>query len=586
MRTDLFTLGGISLLGFTALSGGCGLLLGLDEFSEGSATSTSTSSGSGSTGGSGGMGAGGATASSGGMGTGGAKCIDPVKDCPKPANECVTAICDSMGGCTTKNVDAGTVFSTQTPGDCKRVVCDGAALTKSVDDDADAPDDGNDCTVDACSNGVSAPIPAVIDTACTMAGGKFCDGASVCVECTKPSHCMSMVCQANKCVDGSCADGVQNGTETDKDCGGGGCQKCVDGLGCMNASDCISQVCDTANTKKCQSPSCTDGVRNGLEVGVDCGGPCPACGFGMPCVSGADCATGYCVNFKCDAKTLATGQLTPLDIAVDSTYVYWSTFDKTMGTIAKVPIGGGNVTTLASLQGGPRGIALDTTTNPTTVYWVNFYEGTVKKISSAGGAITTLATGQTVAMSLAVTSTTVFWTTAAGTVAKCPVGGGATILLDNSSQGGAGAINVSGSNVYWVGNAKVTNNTMVLKQPLAGGSTTQIYGGSVLGMMDMAMDLNNIYLAEGNSNQILSTGANGGAVTMVASANDPFGIALNGASLYWTNYGDGSVEKVATTGGVKTTIATGQLNPGFMAVDTTSVYWTEPGGGTIKKANK
>ena len=75
-------------------------------------------------------------------------------------------------------------------------------------------------------------------------------------------------------------------------------------------------------------------------------------------------------------------------------------------------------------------------------------------------------------------------------------------------------------------------------------------------------------------------------MTTVASANDPFGIALNGASLYWTNYSDGSVEKVATTGGVKATIATGQLNPGFIAVDTTSVYWTEQGGGRIRKANK
>lgn len=126
----------------------------------------------------------------------------------------------------------------------------------------------------------------------------------------------------------------------------------------------------------------------------------------------------------------------------------------------------------------------------------------------------------------------------------------------------------------------------VYQPPLAGGSTTQIYGGSVLGMMDMAMDLNNVYLAEATSNQILSTGANGGAAILVASANDPFGIALSGASLYWTNYGNGSVKKVATTGGVKTTIATGQLNPGFIAVDTTSVHWTEPGGGTVKKANK
>jgi hypothetical protein len=49
----------------------------------------------------------------------------------------------------------------------------------------------------------------------------------------------------------TCEDGIQNGGETGVDCGGP----------CAN-------VC----------PSCTDGVQNGTETGVDCGGPsCPTC---------------------------------------------------------------------------------------------------------------------------------------------------------------------------------------------------------------------------------------------------------------------------------------------------------------------
>jgi uncharacterized repeat protein (TIGR03806 family) len=47
----------------------------------------------------------------------------------------------------------------------------------------------------------------------------------------------------------SCTDGVRNGTETGIDCGGS-CPAC---------------------------PTCTDGVRNGTETGVDCGGSCSAC---------------------------------------------------------------------------------------------------------------------------------------------------------------------------------------------------------------------------------------------------------------------------------------------------------------------
>jgi hypothetical protein len=515
----------------------------------------------------------------GGMGTGGAMCSDPVKDCPAPPGECVKAICDKMGECATKNVDDGTAVTAQTPGDCKLVVCDGTGLTKSVNDAADAPDDMNDCTTDNCTNGMSNPLPVAIDTVCSTAGGKFCDGAGACVECTKASECASLVCQMNKCVGATCMDGAQNGTETDKDCGGGGCQTCKDGLGCATAADCSSQVCDVGNTKKCQAPSCSDGVRNGMEVGVDCGGPCPACGFGSGCVADSDCATGYCVGFKCDAKTLATGQSSAYDIAVDSAFVYWCTFDQTMGTIAKVPIAGGNITTLATLQGGPRGIALDTSTSPTTVYWVNYYEKTVKKVSSNGGAVATLATGTSFPRSLTVTPTTVYWTNINGAVMKVPVGGGAATTIASSIAPTTGIV-VSGLNVYWTAKASVW------KQPLAGGATTQIYTGMGVGdLEDIVSDGTNVYFTETSSSQILSTGVNGGAVTVLANANTPNGIALDGTNLYWADNGNnGGIEKLATMGGAMTTIAPAQPAALSVAVDASSVYWI--GNGQIKKANK
>jgi hypothetical protein len=571
MRMKRTMLRMLPALGFTALGGGCGLVLGLDQFSEGTASGSSTGAGSGSTGGSGGMG-------TGSTGTGGIMCSNPMKDCPAPVNECVTAICDTMGKCATTLVADGTAVTAQTTGDCKKVVCDGAALTKSVDDDTDAPDDMNDCTINACSKGVSAPKPEVAGTACITAGGKFCDGAGACVECSDPSHCASLVCQSNNCVDASCADGVQNGSETDKDCGGAACQHCADGLGCATGTDCVSQVCDTANTKKCQAPTCSDGVRNGTEVGVDCGGSCSACGFGTGCVADSDCATGYCVGFKCDAKVLAPGQSSAYDIAVDSAFVYWCTFDQTMGTIAKVPIAEGNITTLATLQGGPRAIALDTSTSPTTVYWVNYYEKTVKKISSNGGVITTLATGTSSPRSLALTPTTVYWTNINGAVLKVPVGGGAATTIASSIAPTTGIV-VSGLNVYWTAKASVW------KQPLAGGATTQIYTGMGVGdLEDIVSDGSNVYFTETSNSQILATGINGGAVTVVANANTPNGIALDGTNLYWADNGNnGGIEKVATSGGAMTTIAPAQ-SAVSVAVDATSAYWTS--NGQIKKANK
>ena len=49
---------------------------------------------------------------------------------------------------------------------------------------------------------------------------------------------------------------------------------------CVLPTDCKSGVCEAVPVGTaiiCQPPSCTDGVQNGSETGVDCGGSCPPC---------------------------------------------------------------------------------------------------------------------------------------------------------------------------------------------------------------------------------------------------------------------------------------------------------------------
>ena len=59
----------------------------------------------------------------------------------------------------------------------------------------------------------------------------------------------------------NCTDGVQNGSESDVDCGGD-CSPCITDQMCGLGSDCQSQVC-AANL--CQAPSCMDGIQNGED---------------------------------------------------------------------------------------------------------------------------------------------------------------------------------------------------------------------------------------------------------------------------------------------------------------------------------
>ena len=97
------------------------------------------------------------------------------------------------------------------------------------------------------------------------------------------------------CAAPSCTDSKKNGLETATDCGGGTCAACADGLGCVANSDCVSGVCastvaSTTGSGTCAAPACNDKVQNGLETDVDCGGgTCPQCPDGGSCKANSDC---------------------------------------------------------------------------------------------------------------------------------------------------------------------------------------------------------------------------------------------------------------------------------------------------------
>ena len=97
------------------------------------------------------------------------------------------------------------------------------------------------------------------------------------------------------CPGGTCGDGIANGSETDIDCGGT-CLPCEADRMCAGPSDCQSRVCEST----CAGPTCEDGVQNGLETGTDCGGgACSQCAEGDGCLHGGDCESGTCMMLQC-----------------------------------------------------------------------------------------------------------------------------------------------------------------------------------------------------------------------------------------------------------------------------------------------
>jgi hypothetical protein len=84
---------------------------------------------------------------------------------------------------------------------------------------------------------------------------------------------------------------VQNGLETDVDCGGPNCADCGIGQGCIGNNDCTTGLC----VQGVCTQTCADGIKNGYETDVDCGGPaCPGCTNGRNCFVDTDCAGLHC----------------------------------------------------------------------------------------------------------------------------------------------------------------------------------------------------------------------------------------------------------------------------------------------------
>jgi hypothetical protein len=160
------------------------------------------------------------------------------------------------------------------------------------------------CAEALCTDGVQNGTESDVDC-----GGTSCNGCAIGETCTADSDCADQYCDANTdtCATPTCTDGIENGEESDVDCGGSSCNGCADGKACTADSDCTNQYCD-ATTDTCATPTCTDGVKNGDESDVDCGGSsCNACRGGKTCNADSDCITDTCNSGVCSGATCSDG---------------------------------------------------------------------------------------------------------------------------------------------------------------------------------------------------------------------------------------------------------------------------------------
>jgi hypothetical protein len=95
------------------------------------------------------------------------------------------------------------------------------------------------------------------------------------------------------CVADACVDHTKDAQETDVDCGGVECSRCAAGSSCAIDFDCTSNACDAVSST-CVASQCSDHHRDGNETATDCGGGCPGCVLGAQCYDDYDCLSAAC----------------------------------------------------------------------------------------------------------------------------------------------------------------------------------------------------------------------------------------------------------------------------------------------------
>jgi hypothetical protein len=214
----------------------------------------------------------------GASGAGGSGGCQSAADCDDD-NRCTYNDCNlDTHECTFEAVPDGPAPpELQIDGDCQRVTC-AAGDPSTEPDDSDLPVDGNQCTEDVCTMGTPSNPAAQNGAECDQNEGVLCYQTE-CVECYNNSHCA-----------------------LPDTCGGGGTPlEC----GCTPEA-CDELTCGFAYDDKCNTTTldCNDGLQNGDETDVDCGGPTVAqngscdlrCQAGDRCLIGGDCASANCVD--------------------------------------------------------------------------------------------------------------------------------------------------------------------------------------------------------------------------------------------------------------------------------------------------
>ena len=302
---------------------------------------------------------------------------------------------------------------------------------------------------------------------------------------------------------------------------------------------------------------------------------CGACN--TPCLG--SCEDGFC-------DTIAANENHPVDVVADANNIYWvnegTAWDWSDGELKQKPKNGGPTLVIATDLGRPRSVTVDAT----HVYWTADFDGEVRSIPIGGGATTVL--GSTwEPYGVALDATHVYWTDTGtgvsdpGSVLRVPKNGGsATVLAD--AQPTPWAIAITSTHVYFsCAGFDPPNDASLRRVPIAGGAVEVLMNG----MGPVATDGTSVYAT--GANELWSFPVAGGPPATFALPMSVFALGWDSTDLYFSSWVTmpHSISRMPKTGGAVSLVAHTDL-PYGIAVDNTRVYWAEIGNTDVQYSGR
>jgi hypothetical protein len=255
------------------------------------------------------------------------------------------------------------------------------------------------------------------------------------------------------------------------------------------------------------------------------------------------------------SNVLATNQMKPTGIAVDSMSVYWA--NEVAGTVVSCPLGGcgsSTPTTLASGLTTARGVAVDAS----FVYFVD--SNGVERCPLKGCGMSTPTPIMPASFNVALGGGNAYATFFPGNLFVCPATG-CDAGTDIGNAMGMTGVAVDSTYVY----CTQWGSQHVTRCPLTGCNNDAGFGGAAFHIasnepnaVSVVVDAPNVYWAVSHYQQTTSTFTSHIASCPIAGCPDagpttvigdqgmePYGVAIDATYIYWTDYVAGTVNRRA-----------------------------------------